>query len=152
MRINPRMLIMLVIVVAVVGGFVLFRDRLSGSADALNVGDCFDVPSGETTVSDVQRHPCNEPHTAEVVGQGDFQTTGGDTSYPGLTAFREFAGELCVTSFETYTGRNADTEEEFTLGWFYPIEQGWTSGDREVTCYATRLDETPFTGSLKKAS
>ena len=49
----------------VIGGLVL-RDRLSGSASDLKIGDCFDVPATETDIKDVQHHPCTEAHTGEV--------------------------------------------------------------------------------------
>jgi hypothetical protein len=48
-------------------GALIFRDRLSGSAGELKVGDCFDVPAVQTNIRDVQHHPCNESHTGVVM-------------------------------------------------------------------------------------
>ena len=59
----------IVVVVAVVG--VVFRDRITGNAGSLQVGDCFDLPADavaatDATVGDVQHHPCTEAHGGEV--------------------------------------------------------------------------------------
>ena len=56
-----------IIAVVVVGGFFLFRDRISNDVASLEPGQCFDTPTDDQSeVSDVQRQPCNEPHDAEV--------------------------------------------------------------------------------------
>ncbi|HEY7970691.1 MAG TPA: hypothetical protein VID95_11905, partial [Candidatus Limnocylindrales bacterium] len=68
-----------IIVLIVAGGFLL-RDRLSSNAGDLKVGDCFDDPAGQTEIKDVQHHPCSEGHTAEVVFLGKM--TGDNASYP----------------------------------------------------------------------
>ena len=56
--------------IAIIGvialGGLIFRERLSGSAGDLAVGECFDVPAGDTNIGDVQHHPCSEAHTGEV--------------------------------------------------------------------------------------
>jgi len=54
------------IIAVIAGGAYIFRDRLSGSAGDLTVGDCFDVPANDTNIKDVQHHPCNESHTGEI--------------------------------------------------------------------------------------
>ena len=87
-------------VIAVVG--FIFRDRLSGNAGELQVGDCFDDPGAVAEVSDVQHHPCTEPHTGEVFYVGEM--TGDNSSYPADDAFLEHVGTNCVPAFETYTG------------------------------------------------
>lgn len=149
MRVSPRSLVVPAIVAVVVVGFIVLRDRLPGNADVLAVGECFDVPSTQTAITDVQRHPCNEAHTAEVVGQGNM--TGDNGAYPTDTGIRSFATDLCVAAFASYTGRDVNTDEELTVGWFYPTPQSWSSGDREVTCYATRIDDGQMTSSMKAA-
>ena len=68
-------------IVAVIAiGIFVFRDRLSSSAGDLAVGDCFDEPSIAIEIKDVQHHPCNEAHTAEVIFVGDM--TGSNDIYP----------------------------------------------------------------------
>jgi hypothetical protein len=66
--------IRLVVVGAIVVGGFLFRDRISGNAGDLQVGDCFDDP-GTSEISDVQHHPCTEAHTGEVIFIGNMSGT-----------------------------------------------------------------------------
>ena len=35
------------------------------------------------------------------------------------------------------------------MGWFYPTTEGWNDGDREITCYAIRIDGATTTQSIK---
>ena len=141
---------LLIILVIGVGGFFL-RDRLTGAADDLKVGDCFDVPSGIQTVNEVQHHPCNEAHTGEIVGLADYPG-GDDDPYPAESMLFAFADDLCVRTFRDYTGRDPITDPELILGYFYPIPDGWSQGDREVCCYLSRIDEGPMTASHRRAT
>ena len=69
-----------IVVIVLVVAFV-FRDRLSGNAGDLAVGDCFDAPTLDgQTVSDVQHHPCTEPHTGEVFAV--VTNPAADAAYP----------------------------------------------------------------------
>jgi hypothetical protein len=135
--------------IAIVGiGLFVFRDRISGGASELAVGDCFDDPANVTEVRDVQHHPCTEPHTSEVVYVGDM--TGTDT-YPNDTQFRAAVESSCVPAFKTYTGLDFATEPNFDLGYFIPTVDGWSGGDRELICYAIRIDGAPVSQSLRLA-
>jgi hypothetical protein len=142
-------LIIRVAIIAVVGIVLfVFRDRLSGGAGDLAVGDCFDDPGVVTEVQDVQHHPCNEPHTSEVLYVGDMPSS--DT-YPSETQFRAAVQAACVPAFKTYTGLDFATDAIFDLGYFIPTTDGWGSGDRELICYAIRLDGAPVSQSLRVA-
>jgi hypothetical protein len=134
-----------IIAVIVVAGLIL-RDRLSGNAGDLQVGDCFDEPTQTQDVSDVQHHPCTDAHDAEVIFVGDHPDS--DT-YPGVDAFDTFVLTQCVPAFEAYTGRDWETDTELDLGYFYPTADGWPSGDREVACYVARLDGVSMSASVK---
>jgi hypothetical protein len=138
---------LLIFGVIAVGGFVL-RDRITGGATELQVGDCFDVPTTLTVVEEVQHHPCTETHTGEVVGVQDYPGVSGD-AYPADSALTAFAEDLCVRTFRAYTGRDAINDPELTVGYFYPIPEGWKDGDRELTCYLARVDDGPMTKSFK---
>lgn len=141
--------IRIVIVGAIALGAFLFRDRISGAAGDLAVGDCFHEPADSAEVSDVQHSPCNEAHTAEVIYVGDY-ALGGD-AYPTLAQFDDAVGVQCLPAFNAYTGRDYATDQELTIGYFYPTSEGWGEGDHEIVCYAVRLDAATMTTSVKLA-
>lgn len=138
-------------IIAVIAiGAVVFRDRLSGSAGDLTVGDCFDVPAGEQDIADVQHHPCTESHTGEVFA---VVTNPSAEGTPPLTETQlvDFLSTACVPLFTSYVGVEATTAGVLDFGAFYPGDEDWNNGDREITCYAYRLDEAPMTSSVKKS-
>jgi hypothetical protein len=141
------------IIGAIAGGFWLFRDRLSGAAADLAVGDCFDEPDVTTNITDVQHQPCADPHDGEVFAVLQYTPDGGSTTYPIIDTFRDYVSDECVDILESYTGRTVD--EIFTAGfsfaYLYPSSESWSDGDREITCYITKQDEAKFSGSLRGA-
>jgi hypothetical protein len=140
-----KILIRVLLVGAVLVGGFLFRDRLSGSAVDLQVGDCFDVPRGESSVSDVMHHPCTEPHTGEVVFVGDHPAIKGTPWTDSLLG--QFARSTCLPAFDAYIGTTAS--ESLDIGAIYPLVEDWDKGDRKITCYAYRVDRSTMSGSLK---
>jgi hypothetical protein len=142
-------IVVLVGIVAVIGGgFWLFRDRLSGNASELVVGDCFDKPAETETVTDVQHQPCTTPHDREVIAVLTHPA-GPDGPYPVVSGFEDFIQEKCIPAFESYTGRVADTESELILGYFQPTLSGWGDGDRGLICFLSRRDDQQLSGSLR---
>jgi hypothetical protein len=140
--------IRLLVIAIIAGGAFLFRDRITGHAGDLQVGDCFDVPTtAAQEVKDVQHHPCTESHTAEVILVRDFE---GDT-FPTDAQVESFISTHCLPAFAAYTGRDYDGATELDIGWFSPTQEGWKSGDHEVTCHIMRADGGPMTASVKKA-
>jgi hypothetical protein len=138
------------IIGAIAGGAWIFKDYLPGNATDLAVGDCFDAPTTTSeTVEDVPHHPCTDAHTAEVFYVADYTAS---TTYPGLDAFDAFTQANCPPAFQAYTGMDfyGAQAEDFDIGLFYPLEEGWDRGDKEVTCYIVRVDSTPMSASLKK--
>ena len=140
-----KILIRVAIIGAVLLGGFLFRDRISGNAGDLQVGDCFDVPALDTNISDVQHHPCTEPHTGEVVYVGDHPAAKGTAFAESLLV--EFAGTSCLPAFDAYIGSNS--ADGVDIGAFYPVVKDWDGGDREITCYLYKIDGTSMHGSLK---
>ena len=137
-------------IVAVIAiGIFVFRDRLSSGADDLAVGDCFDEPALLNEINDVQHHPCNEAHTAEVIFVGNM--TGSNEDLPVGCQLEAFTKTNCLPAYNDYTGRDFQSDAEITIGWFYPTTEGWKGGGRVVVCYAIRIDEAPTTQSIKKA-
>lgn len=146
-----RLGVILAIAIAIGVGFFLFRDRLSNDAASLQPGECFDQPATATTlVTDVQRQPCNEPHDAEVVA--NITHPGAPTaSYPPSTVFDDLAGDECIRSIQSYSGLTIDQliVRNLDLSYFYPAPDGWSSGDRIVTCYARSSDRSKLTTSIR---
>ncbi|HET7703062.1 MAG TPA: septum formation family protein [Candidatus Limnocylindrales bacterium] len=138
-----------IIAVIAIGAFI-FRDRLSGSPADLQVGDCFDVPTANVDISDVQHHPCTESHTGEVFAVISHPAAKGT---PPLTEPQlvEYLGTACVPLFAAYVGQEAVSAGVLDFGAFYPRDEDWNDGDRGVTCYAYRVDDGPMTTSVKKA-
>lgn len=137
-----------IIAVIVIGAFI-FRDRISGSANDLKVGDCFDEPVGETLIKDVQHHPCTDSHTSEVIFVGNMP--GSNEAYPSEAQIDEYSITNCLPAYTAYTGKDIQTEADMDIGRFYPTADGWKDGDRGVTCYAIRTDGAATTTSVKKA-
>ena len=140
----------LIIAVIAVGAFVL-RDRLTGNAGDLKVGDCFDKPTtAEETIDEVQHHPCTEAHTAELIFQGDHPAAK-DAAPPTDDELFSFVSDSCLPAFNSYSGGDLLADGVFDIGFIYPLDEDWKKGDREITCYAYRLDGTTMTTSIKAA-
>jgi hypothetical protein len=135
------------ILVLIFGGYLLFRNQLSGGVNELQVGDCFDEPISTTSVSDVQHHPCTDPHDAEVFLVITDPTTG---DYPGVDHFRSIANTQCADAASTYLGIDFNSRDDIGGGFFYPSTDSWTnSSDRTVTCYLDRSDGGQLSGPLR---
>lgn len=147
--------VLVILIVAIVGGLALFRDRISGDVNQLQVGDCIDEPSNASSITDVQHQPCTQPHDGEVFANLTYP---GDNSapYPVLTtSFDDFVSTNCLPLAEQYTGR---TQAEigaagYSYAYFYPTSSSWTeNNDRGVTCYIEKSDGTKMTGSLRSTT
>lgn len=123
-------------------------DRLSLSAATLGVGDCFIEPEGET-IEDVQRAPCTESHTGEVIFSGEYPSA--DT-YPSKEQFETWVQTNCIDgTFKTFTGKSFEEATDIDLGYFSPTSEGWGKGDRQMTCYLVPADGKPVTTTYKVA-
>lgn len=138
---------LLLIIVLVVGGLAfVFRDRISGNASELKVGDCFDAPTLESqTVTDVQHHPCTEAHSGEVFAVLT-NPAAGSAPYPDRSGRLTFAGDQCAGPFLAYVGKSMDTTA-LEVAFFGPTPDGWAKGDRVFTCYVET--NPPATTSAK---
>ncbi|HUG30959.1 MAG TPA: septum formation family protein [Candidatus Limnocylindria bacterium] len=134
---------------AIVIGALLLRPYLSGNAGNLQVGDCFDEPAGaQETISDVQHRPCTDPHGAEVVFVGDFTPDSDDL--PGDEQFIAFFNSTCASAFNEYTGLDFVTDPTYDMDMYFPTLEGWNDDNREVICFAIRLDGAQMASSIKK--
>ncbi|MEW1835069.1 septum formation family protein [Microbacterium sp. NPDC079995] len=131
--------------------------HLQVSLDALDVGDCYDIPeldeSAPSWSSAVYPVPCDEPHMYElyadiVLPESRFPADEfPDNEYPGEEDVWSAADEVCYPAFEAYVGEAyEDSPLEF---WYYtPAEQSWRRGDRQVLCVLGHEEEM-VTGSAE---
>ncbi|WP_392963336.1 DUF4190 domain-containing protein [Streptomyces sp. LN245] len=129
-----------------------FKDGAGGSGDSafsLEVGECFDTPSGSLKglAVDVDKVPCSGGHDAEVFA--DFEMAEAD--YPGDDALADEADRRCYLLRNTYAMDSWAVPENVGVYSFTPTSQSWLRGDREVSCLFGDADETGgLTGSLRK--
>lgn len=144
-------LVALVVIVGLIGGaYYLFKDRLSTSVSDVGVGDCIDEPATTDAISELQRQPCNEPHDGEVFATVTHTAASG-APYPPSTDFDDLVSDECVPKLEAYTGRTI-TEviaAGLDFSYLYPTSSSWGNGDRGVTCYLTKTDDTKMIGSIR---
>jgi hypothetical protein len=141
--------IRILIIAVIAGGAFVFRDRLSGSAADLKVGDCFDS-SDATTIESVQHHPCTDSHNAEVVLVAAHPAAKG-AAYPSETELSNFVDTTCATAVVGYVGSGMSLDTLLS-GLLYPAEEDWAKGERKITCYITRADSGSMTKSLRAGS
>ena len=136
-----------VLLIALIALSLTACDRLSQSALDLVVGDCFVQPDTEGEVSDVQRAPCNEAHSGEVLLVADYPD---QDAYPGEDAFDAWVDANCLGDmFSAYTGQSFEEATEIDLSVLFPTEEGWGDGDQEITCYLVPVDGQPITHSYR---
>lgn len=112
-------------------------------AFALQVGDCLDDAAATGEVTTVPTVPCSEPHDSEIYAA--FELT--QSAYPGEETTQGKADALCLPAFEEFVGEPY-LESRFDFAYYYPTEESWASGDREVLCVI--YDPAgPVTGSLR---
>jgi hypothetical protein len=75
---------------------------------------------------------------------------GGET-FPTDSQWVSWVETQCIPAFRTYTGLDYATDPTFDLGYFTPSPDGWSGGDREVTCYVVRIDGGPMSQSVRVA-
>ncbi len=148
-------IVRLAIIGVIALGAYLLRDRISGSAASLAVGDCFDVPA-EETLEDVPHHPCNEAHDAEVVFVGDHPAAD-DAAPLADEDLQGFVMNTCGGALIAYVGGLQTVEanaelRNLDLGVIYPTDEDWNGGERKITCYLHRVSGSQLTKSYKAAS
>jgi hypothetical protein len=121
---------------------------LGSNVTALAIGDCFAETAADETITDVQHQPCNSAHDREVIGLLTHPAAPGE-AYPVISGFDDYVRDACVPIFNTYTGRDFDTDTELKLGWFEPTLLGWGDGDRGFTCFVSRVDGETLGASVR---
>jgi hypothetical protein len=148
--VNPIVGRILLVGVIVVGG-VLVRDFVSGNADDLRTGDCIDAPAMGQEVEDVQHHPCDQSHTAEVFAAFEYAAASG-AAYPTDTTMDNVVLSRCYSEFATYTGGSFESREDLDMAYMSPTVQGWGQGDRTMTCILLRVDGAAMTSSMRNTA
>ena len=87
---------------------------------------------------------CDNPHKIEVVSRFDLDYSF-NALYPGLEKLDYEASRVCLDDLYDSHGLLFEVDPIVPLP-ILPLQQGWTLGDRSVTCLVEMLDET--TGSL----
>jgi len=110
----------------------------------LKVGDCYDQPGATVNVREVTLVPCDQPHDREVFAVLGYPAAFGEPyDRQALDDFQGCKGR----PFETYVG-TALPKSPYEVRWWYPAEQSWAAGDRQVTC--TLYDPSgQLTGSVR---
>lgn len=112
----------------------------------IGVGACIDEPDATSTIEDVTRVPCADPHDLEVYHAFDLE---GD-SYPSDDVVDAAAADECLASFNTFVGIDyADSALDVT--YMSPVVSGWAQGDREVLCMLYEPDGK-LTGTMQGAN
>ncbi len=126
-----------------VAGAVLLA-ACSSSVLQLEVGTCFDDPSGSyDEVSEVPIVDCDQPHQNEVFANQDL--TGSE--FPGVEQVKNRADAVCLENFASYVGI-AYEDSIYEIGTLYPTPETWDIGDREVICFAYDMSLDQTTGSI----
>ncbi len=116
----------------------------------LEVGDCFDVPDGDT-VSDVDRVDCTAPHDEEMSARFFFTEPPG-APYPGDAAIDRISTRRCTGfRFRDYVGIPFADSELDAFG-LTPSRESWedtTDPDRLVQCVVAGADGAQLTGSVQ---
>jgi len=122
----------------------------SSEADvfSLKVGDCLNqtATAEVTEVSSVPTVPCAEPHDSEAYAATDLP----EGDFPGDAAVTESADTFCYDEFATFIGLSYD-ESALDLASFYPTQESWAEGDREIMCFVSSPDGQ-VTGTLAAAA
>ena len=121
---------------------------LQSSAPSLEVGECLNITNLPEEITELPAVNCDEPHEAEVFYVFDLA----DGTYNQVSIFATI-DETCVEQFEPYVGTSY-WESELFYDAYYPLEESWNAGDREVMCIVYAADPTTgtpvnTTGSLQ---
>ena len=111
---------------------------------SIKVGDCLNDADVSEEVQTVPIVDCADAHDSEAYYAEDL--TDGD--FPGLDSIAASAEQICAPQFETFIGL-PDADSIYTYSYYYPTEESWGAGDREILCVAYSDDLSQVTGSLK---
>lgn len=100
------------------------------------------APGEEVSIDTVEVVPCDQPHTAEAYLK--VRIDGKD--YPSDARIARAARE-CRREFKTFVGVPL-SRSKLTIYYYFPYEDAWAQGQRQVTCLAANTDGTRLTGTV----
>jgi hypothetical protein len=121
-------------------------DEQNTDVFTIEVGECLNDTGAAGEVSEVPTIDCAKPHDKEVYASATLP----DGDYPGEDAARAQADSDCASAFTTFVGVPY-VDSTLYLSYYYPTEQSWDGGDREVLCLIYD-DGVKVTGSLEGAA
>ncbi|WP_246561691.1 DUF4190 domain-containing protein [Streptomyces roseirectus] len=119
------------------------------SVTALDKGDCFDLPHGDTIGSDVSRvdeADCLGTHDAEIFGV--VPVSGED--FPGRAELRDIGNDKCYALKARYSMDPWALPADVDWYTLLPLRAAWENGDREITCVYAHTGFGTLTGSLRR--
>jgi hypothetical protein len=115
---------------------------------SLQLGDCFQNPSGATpaagTVRQVTAVSCTTPHDAQVIALLPVSAS----AYPGKDGFHAQAVAGCNAAVKANLDQSKLTST-MNLLWLYPEQDAWDGGDHSISCVVVDAS-TDLTSSLMK--
>lgn len=128
------------------------RGPAPATAFTLKVGNCFDVP-GDAQIGDIAVLDCAKPHDAEVFAAGNLVEADATApiAYPGITGVSAWVDKACGPgAVRAYAGQTASAN--LAVGYFFPDENAWSRGERQVTCYLHTRDGSKLSAPLSAES
>ncbi len=115
----------------------------------LQEGTCFDDPitDDEELVEELSVVSCDSPHDNEVFAIVSHPD-GSDAEFPGSEIIKEFADQECEDTYYTYVGIDY-ADSLFLYSTYYPSDESWNDGDREIICFLYHPDLEKLTRPLK---
>jgi Septum formation len=138
-------IVMGVVVIALVVSSHLFDGHLTRYAD-LQLGDCFDQPSGIIRL--YRRLPCKRAHDHQVVGV-ILDPASANAGYPGTAALiQEGRGQCAAASSSFLLPPGASYRQTF----YYPNKLSWDNGERRILCLVGNADGSKLPGDTPKTT
>lgn len=129
---NPRLLLIPVVIVLAGVGFWVTRGTTS--AEDLQAGDCFMMPTADEEFERLNTEPCDAAHDGQIIAEVELD---GPNEYPSETSdYWQSVFNACAQQADSLLTRLDELPADTELNFFSPVEQGWERmGDRMSLCY-----------------
>ena len=122
--------------------------------EVLKISDCVKFPNdmkiGDPNktyeFSSFKAVPCTDLHDAEMFSMKILAFT----PYPGEDALYGELSDFCVDDFTSYTGLQYDSSSPYKILPLVPLEEGWSNGDRKVSCLAALISGEKLSESIRE--